>query len=74
MSKLCNSRRENPARGHDDGALNEVLQLTDVARPMMTPEDLHDSIGDFIYGLAQPSRELPDELFYEEHNVVLSFP
>src|SRR5262245_32835626 len=70
-SRLRGGRRElvvqlDPApRREDDGALDDVLELPDVSRPVIRRELAHGLLADRLDGLAHPRGVRHDEVTYQ---------
>src|SRR5258708_38361375 len=69
------SRRDAQVRTqrHDHGALNEVLQLPDIARPIVALEDFHRVIGDMVDHLALAFGELLNEVSGQQWDILFAF-
>src|SRR6185436_4909880 len=55
---------------HDHRALNVVLQLADIPRPMVELEAFHYFIGNVVYILAHAFPKLLDKRPYQQRNVL----
>src|SRR5580704_18700810 len=61
------------SRCPDDAALDDVLQLPDVARPVVPPQSHHDVLRNRVDGLALLPGKYFDEVFRKKGNVVEPF-
>src|ERR1041385_652826 len=55
---------------HDDGALDRVAELADIADPRVSAQQLEGAIGDRVDVLAVALAELTDEMRGEQEEVV----
>src|SRR5262245_21902258 len=58
----------------DDGALDHIAQLADVAGPGVALERLHRALGDLLERLALDLRELADEGPHQERHITVACP
>jgi hypothetical protein len=65
---------ENWARGHDDAALDRILQFSDITWPVVVFQGRHDLIRDSVDHLALLLSKLSDEVFREQQDIVSPFP
>ena len=61
------------SRGPDDAALDDVLQLSDIARPVIPPQIYHDVLGNRVDGFALLPGKRFDEVFRKKGNIVEPF-
>src|SRR5579863_5405101 len=57
----------------DDAALDDVLQLPDIARPVIPRQSHHDVLGNRLDGFALLPGKRFDEVFHEKGNIVEPF-
>jgi hypothetical protein len=62
------------SRCHDYSALDDILQFSDIARPIVAFQSFHYFVGDAIDRLALPLRKLSNEMFDQNRDIVFSFP
>jgi hypothetical protein len=73
----CQVLRRLPAQDratrHDAPALDDILQFSDITRPVMAFESRHYLIGDSVDHLALLSRKLFDKVFRQQRDIVSPF-
>src|SRR5579863_3159889 len=61
------------SRCPDDTALDDVLQLPDIARPVITPQSQHDVLGNRVDAFALLPGKRFEEVFRKKGNIVELF-
>ena len=64
---------QHTSRCPDDAALDDVLQLPDIARPVIPPQSHYDVLGNKVDGLALLPGKRFDEVFRKKGNIVEPF-
>ncbi len=65
---------QDGSRCHDYSTLDDILQFSDVAWPIVAFQSLHHFIGNPIDRLALPLRKLLNEVFDQNRDIVLPLP
>src|ERR1700722_19852626 len=67
-------RAQDWPRGHDYRPLDKILQFPNIARPTMSPDRLHDLVGNLVDYFVHPSGERSNEVPNKLRDVFGAFP
>src|ERR1700722_1922840 len=73
LAKLCQRHVQFFPPGQDDGALDEVLQFTNIAGPCSAGQSFHRALGDSLDLLLHSARKARSKIVNQEWDIAGSF-